>query len=153
MMVQLMARLFTTLTLVLLFLFMAARPLVAEETYENGLKRGKAENKHMVIYFFSKYCPYCTKMDKEVLVDKEVDQTLKKDFVFLKVDVDKKPGIAQKFAIRGYPTLTFLDPAGNDLGQIPGYIPKSDLKKLLGYVKGQHYKNTSFRDFVRGKSK
>jgi thioredoxin-related protein len=152
MMVSVMKRLLAAATLVLI-LFLASRPLLAQETYENGLKRGKAENKHLVVYFFSKYCPYCTKMDKEVLADKEMDGTLKKDFVFIRVDVDKKPGIAQKFSIRGYPTLTFLDPGGNDLGQIPGYIPKNDFKKLLTYVKGQHYKTTSFSDFASGKKK
>jgi thioredoxin-related protein len=90
-------------------------------------------------------------MDKEVLADKEVAATLNKDFVYIRIDVDKDPGMADNYGVRGFPTVWFLEPAGKKIASIPGFIPKTEFKKSLVYVKSQHYKFMSLRDFLFGK--
>ncbi|MCX5805326.1 MAG: thioredoxin family protein [Proteobacteria bacterium] len=135
-----------TLTLILLFAIMAT-PVVADE-YSEAIKKAKAEDKPVVIYFYSKYCRYCDAMDRDVLFDKEIKKALSEETVYLRVDVDKAQQMTRLYNVRGYPTTYLLDPAGNGIASIPGYKPKNDFKKILAFLKGRHYKKMSLRTFM-----
>jgi thioredoxin 1 len=121
---------------------------VADE-YADGLKRATKENKPVLLYFYSQYCGYCDAMDRDVLNDKEISPVLKKEIVYIRIDVDKKRDIASRYNIRGYPTIVLLEPSGKGLVQAPGYIPKKDFIKILSYLRGKHYKTTSLGEFLR----
>jgi thioredoxin 1 len=135
-----------TIIFILLFAIMAT-PVVADE-YSEAIKKAKTEDKPVVIYFYSKYCRYCDAMDRNVLFDKEIKKTLGEETVYLRVDVDKAQQTARLYNVRGYPTVYLLDPAGNGIASIPGYIPKNDFKKILAFLKGRHYKKMSLRAFM-----
>lgn len=117
--------------------------------WDLALKRAKKEDKPVVLYFFTASCSYCQAMDKEVLAEKEVSTTLKKNAVYLRVDVEKREDLARFYGVRGYPTTTFLEPNGQRIFQIPGYIEKNDFKKLLAFVNGKHYKTMNLKEFLR----
>jgi len=135
-------KLFKTIIFIIVFAVISCTQLTADE-YTEGLKRAKTEDKPVLLYFFSKYCGYCDKMDRDVLNDREINPTLKNDIVYIRIDVDKKNDIASLYAVRGYPTTAMLDPSGKRIAQIPGYIPKGEFKKMLSYLKGKHYKATT----------
>ena len=50
--------------------------------------------------------------------------------VVAKLDVDQNPKVAARFGIKALPTLLVFK-AGEPVGQIIGFRPKSDLKKRL----------------------
>lgn len=114
-----------------------------------ALKRAKKEDKPVVLYFFTPYCSYCQAMDKEVLAEKEINTTLKRNIVYLRIDVEKREDLARFYGVRGYPTTTFLEPNGQRIFQIPGYIEKNDFKKLLIFVSRKHYKTMNLKDFLK----
>ena len=130
-----------------LALFLFALTAHADQVAE-GLKRAKAQNKEVVMYFFSQYCPYCDAMDQNVLADSDVSASLKKDLVYIRADVDKRPELARKYQIRGYPTTILAESNGKIIANIPGYIPKKDFLKILSYLKGKRYRTMSLRDFL-----
>jgi thioredoxin-related protein len=134
--------------LVLFALFLFAQPAHADQVSE-GLKRAKAQNKEVVMYFYSQYCPYCDAMDRDVLGDGAVGATLKKEFVYIRVDVDKMPGYGRKYQIRGYPTTVLAESGGRVIAKIPGYIHKNDFWKVLTYLKGKHYRTMGLGDFLQ----
>jgi thioredoxin-related protein len=105
------------------------------DDYTDGLKRAKTTNKAVVLYFYSQYCGYCAAMDRDVLADKEIAATLKNDFVFLRIDADKRTDIARHQNIRGYPTTVLLEPSGKAIMRVPGYLDKREFKLLLSYSK------------------
>ncbi len=119
------------------------------QDYNSALKTAKRENKPLLLYFFSKSCYYCTLMDAKTLAEKEIAATLKKDFVFLRVDVDKSQDLGRLYRVTGTPSSLFLDPSGNSLGLIPGDIEPGDYKLILDYVKGGHYKEMGLRDYIK----
>jgi len=136
-------------TLFLVFaLFFCAFPAHADPVTD-GLKRARAQEKAAVIYFYSQYCPYCDAMDSNVLNDNVISASLKKDFVYIRADIDKSPGLARKYQIRGYPTTVLTESSGRIIVKIPGYIPKKDFQRILSYLKGKHYKTMTLGDFLR----
>lgn len=122
---------------------LSANPLSAAK------KRARDEGKGLVIYFFSEYCRYCIKMEKDVLSDKEIRDILKKELVYLKIDIDKDPGVTREQSIFGYPTTIFAEHNGKTIVKIPGYIPKKEFKKILFFLKEKLYREKSLGDFLR----
>jgi thioredoxin-related protein len=133
----------------LLSLFLFGHTALNANPISEGKKEEKKEDKEMVVYFFSKYCEYCTKMDRDVLNDKEISGTLKREIIYLRIDVDKNTDIAKKYGVWGYPTTLLLESSGKTIAPIPGYIPKKEFKKILLYLKGKHYKTTNLSDFLK----
>ena len=88
-------------------------------------------------------------MDRSVLGDAEVETILKKDFVYVRIDVDKTEDIAKLYGIRGYPSSWFLEPSGARIVEIPGYVEKALFKKVLQYVKGRSYKTSDVNDYLK----
>ena len=98
-------------------------------------KKAAAENKPLVLDFTgSDWCGWCIRLDKEVFSQPEFVSYAEKNLVLVKLDFPHKKEIsdaekaqnkalAQKYKIRGYPTIVVLDPKGGQLG-------------TLGYQKG-----------------
>jgi thioredoxin-related protein len=120
------------------------------DDYAEALKRAKTEEKPLVLYFFSEACRFCEAMDRDVLRDKEIKASLATDAVFLRIDVDQRPGLAGTYRVYGYPTLWLLEPSGKPIVNVPGYIPKRDFKKIMAFIKGRHYKAMDLGKFLDG---
>ena len=100
--------------------------------YDNALKQAAAEKKPVVINFTgSDWCGWCIRLDKEVFSQQEFVNYAKDNVVLVKLDFPrKKPlseaekkkneALAQKFGVRGFPTIVVLDPKGKQLGEL-GY--------------------------------
>ncbi len=80
----------------------------------------------VLVDFFATWCGPC-KMMNPVL--KDLSQEMK-EVKILKVDVDKNPKVAQKFKVRGVPTL-ILFKEGKILWQQSGAMTKNQLKKTI----------------------
>jgi thioredoxin-related protein len=91
-------------------------------------------------------------MDKEVLAEKDINAILKKSVIYQRIDIEKREELARFYGVRGYPTTAFLEPNGQRIMQIPGYIEKNDFKKLLAFVRGKHYKTMNFKEFLRNQT-
>ena len=116
--------------------------------YDSALKAAKSQNKPLLLYFFSKSCGYCTLMDKSTLADGDVRAMLQRDFVFLRVDVDRSGDLSAFYRIMGTPSSWFLDASGKRILEAPGYIQKPTYKKLLEYVKGKHYNDMDVEAYL-----
>jgi thioredoxin-related protein len=88
-------------------------------------------------------------MDRSVLGDTEIETLLKKDFVYVRIDVEKTTDLARLYGVRGFPSSWFLEPSGSRIVEVPGYVQKSLFKKVLQYVKGGHYKTTDVNDYLK----
>jgi thiol:disulfide interchange protein len=73
------------------------------KNYQDALKASEKNKKPIVVFFSAEWCPYCKKMEKEVLSDDTVQKSLQK-VNFVKVDVDKERDIATKFGIQKIPS-------------------------------------------------
>jgi len=96
----------------------------------------------------SDWCGWCMKLHAEVFSKPAFEKYAKENLVLVKLDFPKKKeqpeqrkqqnrALAEKYGIRGFPTLIILSPAGEKLGQM-GYMrggPEPFLEKLSGLVK------------------
>lgn len=132
---------------VIFILLFACTQTISNE-YKDELKRAEREDKPVILYFYSNYCRFCDLMDRDVLNDNEINPILKKDIVYIRVNVNKKTELPRLYGIRGYPTTSLLDPSGKLIVQIPGYINKNVFKRILQFLKDKHYKTMTLNDFV-----
>jgi hypothetical protein len=75
-------------------------------------------------------------LDTVVFVDPKVIDFFKNEMILVKVDGEKDTVLAKKYAISGFPTLVMLDPKGEEIDRLPGYLPPEEFMKTF-----RDYKN------------
>jgi thiol-disulfide isomerase/thioredoxin len=76
--------------------------------FEAAEKMAKETGKPLMLDFTAEWCGICRQMDRSFWIRPDVIE-LSKDFVSVKIDGEKFPQIADKFDVRGYPTVVFAD--------------------------------------------
>jgi thioredoxin-related protein len=90
-------------------------------------------------------------MDRSVLGDADIETMLKKDFVYVRINVDKTTDLAKLYGVRGFPSSWFLDPSGARIVEVPGYVEKPLFRKVLQFVKGGYYRTSDINAYLRKK--
>lgn len=96
------------------------------DSYLNGLNLANKYKRPLMIYFYTNWCKWCNKMEKETFQDQELVK-VSNQFVSIKIDGDRNKEIVIKFGINGYPTIVFLDMNENIIERIIGYAPSKIL--------------------------
>lgn len=81
-----------------------------------ALAEAKTENKPLFIDVYTSWCGPCKKLSKTIFTKKNVGSFFNKKFVSYKLQADKNKKfqkLANKFKVRAYPTLIWLDCNGN----------------------------------------
>jgi protein disulfide-isomerase len=94
--------------------------------YEKAMEMAKAENKHILINFSgSDWCGWCIRLDKEVLSQQAFKDFADENLVLMLADFPRDKSkqsdalkkqnekLAEKYGVRGFPTVFILDPEGN----------------------------------------
>ncbi|MBI4027736.1 MAG: thioredoxin family protein [Verrucomicrobia bacterium] len=121
----------------LLFTLFVGSLMAGEEgwltSHAKALEKAKAENKLLLMDFTgSDWCGWCIRLDKEVFSQKEFKEYAEKNLVLLKLDFPRKKALAasekkqnselaDKYSIKGYPTVIVLNAEGTQVGQL-GYM-------------------------------
>jgi len=101
-----------------------------ETDFEKASARAKAEGKHMLVDFSgSDWCGWCVKLDKEVFSKKAFREYAKENLVLVLADFPRddskqsaelkkqNKGLAEKFGVRGFPTVYILDSDGKPVAK------------------------------------
>ncbi len=81
--------------------------------YARGMDQSKTSGRPLMLYFYTDWCPYCRKFEKNVLADASVKKALE-GFVLVRIDPEKgsrENTIAADYRVDGYPTVLFLNSA------------------------------------------
>ena len=92
------------------------------------------ESKPMVVDFYATWCPPCKKY-------KPVFEAAKAQYgnqvIFLSVDVDQNPKLANQYKVQSIPCTVFILPGGGEMGREIGSIPASQLDAFINQLIAQ----------------
>lgn len=87
-------------------------------------------DKPVLVDFFAEWCGPCKTMTPII---KELASDLGDEVRILKVDIDKNPGAARAFGVRGVPTFVIFK-NGKPVWRQSGAMPKSELMRGIKSV-------------------
>lgn len=90
--------------------------------FAEALRRARAEKKPILLDAYAVWCGPCKQLDRLTFADPKVGEWARKNVVAVKLDAEKGEGrrISQRYAVRAFPTILFLDSTGNEIDRISG---------------------------------
>ncbi len=117
-------------------------------SYDEGTRAGKKEGKKIFLSFYADWCTFCAKMEKETFKEPAVIKFLNQYFISIRVNTEKEGEIARKHFVRGLPMTWFLEPDGEKISSLPGYIPPEMFIQILQFIHSDSYKKMTFKEYV-----
>ncbi len=83
-------------------------------TWEEALEKAKKEDKLIFVDAYTTWCGPCKRMSKQVFTQDAVGEFYNKNFVNMKIDMEKLPGrrFQKKYPVAAFPTLYYIDGDG-----------------------------------------
>jgi uncharacterized protein len=78
--------------------------------------RARAEDKPVLLSIAAFWSESCQEMDRTTYADPEIAATIEDRFVPIRVDADRRPDIAERYSLGGWPTTAFLTADGDVIG-------------------------------------
>jgi len=100
--------------------------------FAESLRKARAEKKPLMVDAYAVWCGPCKQLDRMTFSDPSVGAWAKKNVVAVKVDAEKGEGrrLAQRYAVRAFPSILFIDPSGNELDRIQGVFGPEDFVRV-----------------------
>lgn len=107
-----------------------ARTIGWREWSKDAFEDAKRENKLVLLDLSASWCHWCHVMDQSTYSDPEIVKTINDSFVAIRVDIDKRPDISERYNRGGFPTTAFLSDQGESIWGAT-YLPPSDMKRII----------------------
>jgi len=101
-------------------------------TWDEALELAKKEDKLIFLDAYASWCGPCKRMASQTFVSTEAGNFYNENFINVKMDMEKGEGptIAQKYNVRSYPSLFFINGSGSVQYQAEGFRDPSSLVNL-----------------------
>jgi thiol:disulfide interchange protein len=113
----------------------------AKQTHAKGIEffdgswaeaklKAKKEGKLIFMDAYASWCGPCKMMAKNTFTDEKVAEFFNKNFINVKMDMEKHkegPRLSKKYGLRAYPTLYFLNNKEEIVHQSIGYLKPGQL--------------------------
>ena len=148
---------------------MYAEETVKEEIlwyeFEEGIQQAKADEKDIIIDFFTDWCHWCHEMDKTTFADSSVISYMNENFVSIRVNAEKTSEfvtfkgstlnlkqLTSAFGIKGFPSYAFMTQNAEMITVVPGYLETQLFLNILKYIDQACYeRQISFDEFMEKK--
>ena len=107
-----------------------------EDSMETALARAKKENTFVLLDFYTDWCGWCKRLDRDVFAKDEF-KSAAAQVIGVKINAEKSKenrALARSFGVSSYPRLFVLDKEGRTLERIKGYMALKEFKSLVGQV-------------------
>ncbi len=152
-----------TLQATILFLFLLTAFSKAQNLkwhkFDDGLALAKKQNKYLLVDFYTDWCKWCKVMDERTYSDKDVQKTLNKYFVTVRLNPEKDGKVhykgkeytnrefTQAASVRGYPSTGLFNSKGEFITLITGYIDIPKFHDMVEYLNKGLYTKLRFEDY------
>lgn len=105
------------------------------KSVDEANEQAKATGKLIMADFYTDWCGYCKKLDKETFPDARV-ALLSEEFVPIKVNAERGrgPELAKEYGVSGFPNIIFLDTEGTVVHKIGGYMPADGYAREMARI-------------------
>ncbi len=131
--------------------------------FNDGLDKARTENKPIFVEFYTDWCVYCKMFQRETAQDQGVASVLSENFVYVRLNAEdtrervkfngkylSNTELTQYFGISVFPSLVFLDSAGQIITTFSGFMPARQFAGILDYIHQKCYQTqTSIHEFAR----
>jgi len=130
-----------------------------EEAPEEGLVwRNYTEGKYVLVDFWTTWCKWCKVMDTDTYSDESVQAKLAESFVAIKVNAESDDAqgedgapsgraLAGQYQVSSFPTTWFVDPEGQKIAPLPGFMPPEQFVVVLDFISTGAYKDGTFQEY------
>lgn len=143
-------------------------PLQAEElkwlNFEEGWAKAKAEKKPLLVDFYTNWCGWCKRMDRDTYGNTAVQGKLADKWVLVKVNAesnreftldgktltDRK--VAMSYKVTGYPSTVILPAPDASPVSRTGYINTEQMLMYVRFVEEKWYQSLSFEEWVQSEA-
>ncbi|GAC1527082.1 MAG: hypothetical protein NVS3B10_25100 [Polyangiales bacterium] len=118
----------------------AARALSRTQGFEwlpydaKSFAKAKAERRYILLDGAAEWCHWCHVMDETTYRDPEIGRLLREKFVAIRIDVDARPDLEERYGEWGWPATILLSPDAEELGKFRGYLEPERLRAALGSI-------------------
>jgi uncharacterized protein YyaL (SSP411 family) len=100
--------------------------------------RARAEHRFILLHGAAVWCHWCHVMESITYRDPEVGRLLRDRFIAIRVDIDSRPDIAERYGDWGWPATILFSPDAQEIGKFRGYLPPAELAAALENVSALH---------------
>lgn len=93
--------------------------------------QARREKKVVLVDCAAEWCHWCHVMDETTYADADVGAWLRQNAITVRVDVDARPDLADRYLEWGWPATVLLTGEGEELGKFRGYLPPERLLAML----------------------
>ena len=109
-----------------------AKVMQYETDYTVALEKAKKQKKPLMVFMSTSYCPWCRKLESQVLAKESIDKKIHEKYVPLMLNYDKKKFPEQFTKIKITPTLYIVNFLSEKIEEsIVGYNNRSAFLHLL----------------------
>lgn len=93
--------------------------------------KAKNEKRFILIHGAAEWCHWCHVMEETTYRDPKVGAFIRDRFVAIRVDVDSRPDIEERYDEWGWPATIILDSEARELAKYRGYLKPDDMAEIL----------------------
>lgn len=84
--------------------------------FETALLRSQQEQKPVILEFSADWCSSCRKLDKTVLAESQVNEKIRSEYIFSRLDYDlpEERQIFDQFGVKGFPLIIIIKPGATE---------------------------------------
>lgn len=102
-----------------------------EEYGAAAFERARREKKSILLMGSASWCHWCHVMDETTYRDNRVGRLLADAFVVIRVDIDERPDMGERYGDWGWPATILLSSEAEEIGKYRGYIDADELLPIL----------------------
>jgi uncharacterized protein YyaL (SSP411 family) len=102
-----------------------------EDWSDAAFAKAKAEKRFILVHGAAEWCHWCHVMEETTYRDPEVGKMIRDRFVAIRVDIDSRPDIEDRYGEWGWPATILLDSEAHELGKYQGYLKPADMREIL----------------------
>jgi uncharacterized protein len=110
---------------------------------DESFAQAKRERRFILLDCAAEWCHWCHVMDETTYMDPDIGRILSNRFVAIRVDIDARPDLAERYGNWGWPATIIFSPDAEEVGKFRGYLASEELKAALANIERINPKESS----------